>query len=106
MLELWCGRGTGEEAGGVVCEVTLSEHPQFASYELRRRCADEVGKPWEVAATYGKRQMPERPWPDIRFFDEGGDPEYPWHYQVLVRNAEGKVIGKSNVVEVGAAEAI
>lgn len=105
LLELWCGRGSGEEVGGVVCEVTLSEHPDFAWYELRRQCADEPGKPWETAATYEHREMPERPWPDIRFFDPAGEPQYPWHYQVLVHDGSGKVIGKSNVVKVPAAEA-
>lgn len=104
-LELWCGRGAGEEAGGVVCEVTLSEHPDFAWYELRRRCADEAGKPWETAATYEHREMPDRPWPDIRFFDPAGEPQYPWFYEVLVHDSAGKVIGKSNVVKVMAAEA-
>ena len=105
LLELWCGRGTGEEAGGVVCEVTISEHPDFGWYELRRRCADEPGLPWETAATFERRAMPERPWPDIRFFDPAGEPQYPWLYQVLVHDSSGKVIGKSNVVKVMAAEA-
>ncbi len=103
-LELWCGRGEGEEAGGVVCEWSLSERDDFHAYQLFRRPAEE-GSPWEIAGTYDQREVPGRPWPDVRFFDEGGDPGLPWLYQVFVVDAEGRRIGSSNVVSLPVADA-
>lgn len=101
-LELWCGRGDGEEAGGVVCEVSLSEHPDFHAYKLLRMCADTPETGWQVAAAWGQRTMPDRPWPDIRFFDPDGSPEHPWYYKVVVVDEAGHVIGISNKATVPA----
>lgn len=101
-LELWCARGSGEEAGGVVCESSVSEHDDFAGYRLYRRCID--GGDWELAATYDQRTMPNRPWPDIRWFDPEVDPGYGWLYKVVVVDHEGHFIGVSNKATVPAVD--
>ena len=88
---IWCGRSSNEGKPGVVCEFGISDHGNFGGYVLKRN--------GEIIWNYGLREMPGRPWPDIRFADSAA-PAGAVSYAAYVVDLDGNWIGGSATITV------
>jgi hypothetical protein len=88
---IWCGRSSDDGKPGVVCEFGISDHGNFGGYVLKRN--------GEIIWNYGLREMPGRPWPDIRFVDSAA-PAGPVSYAAYIVDRDGNWIGGSATITV------